>query len=61
MIVQCAQCEKDVDTNTLYWPNHIKDGRSNKYKDIFTDKEVRLINNNKRIKKYLKTNGYSYN
>ncbi|GAG21799.1 unnamed protein product [marine sediment metagenome] len=49
---------KDADTNTLYWPNHIKDGRSNKYKDIFTDEEIKLINSNQYIKNYLKNNGY---
>ena len=49
---------KQHDVETEYWPNHIKDGKANKYKNIFTDEEIKLINSNQYIKNYLKNNGY---
>tara|TARA_R110000751_G_scaffold42691_3_gene98942 strand:- start:506 stop:1075 length:570 start_codon:yes stop_codon:yes gene_type:complete len=49
---------KQHDVETKYWPNHIKDGKANKYKNILTDYEIKLINSNQYIKNYLKNNGY---
>lgn len=47
-----------LDKKTNFWPNHIKDGKQNKYRDVFTDEQIELINNNKSVSVYLRANGY---
>ena len=47
-----------LDTDTNFWPNHIKDGLPGKYKHVFTEEQINLINSNKYVEKYLIDNNY---
>jgi hypothetical protein len=46
------------DQSTQLHPNHLKDGKPNKYKEAFTEDQLKKINQDDKISDWLKRNGY---
>jgi hypothetical protein len=46
------------DQSTQLHPNHLKDGKPQKYKKIFTEDQVKQMNDDDKISGWLKKNGY---
>ena len=46
------------DQSTQLHPNHLKDGKPEKYKEAFTEEQMEQINQDDKISNWLKRNGY---